>query len=98
MSTKKNKTPFALYTLQICPLPVASCPLLFAFCLLFLQGFAQKATVLTTDALKKDVTYINSIDEEAVKNYITNEQSFEWLSKNVPLFDCHDSVIRKVYN
>lgn len=70
----------------------------FAFCLLSIQGFAQKATALTTDQLKKDVDYFNSIDEEAVKNYVPNDQSFDWLSQNVPLFDCPDSVVRTVYN
>lgn len=66
--------------------------------LLPFQGVAQKATVLTTDQLKKDVAYFNSIDDEAVKNYVTNEQAFAWLSDNIPLFDCPDSVIRTVYN
>lgn len=96
MYTKKYNTLFAFCPLQICRGTVRLLPL--AFCLLFLQSFGQKATVLTTDALKKDIAYFNSIDEEAVKNYVTNEQSFEWLSKNVPLFDCPDSVIRTVYN
>lgn len=70
----------------------------FAFCLLPFQDFAQKATILTTDQLKKDVAYFNSIDDEAVKNFVPNDQSFGWLSQNVPLFDCPDSVIRTVYN
>jgi len=70
----------------------------FAFCLLTFQDWAQKATILTTDQLKKDVAYFNSIDDEAVKNYVPNDQSFDWLLQNIPLFDCPDSVIRTVYN
>lgn len=70
----------------------------FAFCLLTFQVWAQKATILTTDRLQKDVDYFNSIDDEAVKNFVPNDQSFNWLSQNIPLFDCPDSVIRTVYN
>ncbi|SFD24958.1 MGH1-like glycoside hydrolase domain-containing protein [Spirosoma endophyticum] len=59
---------------------------------------AQKATVLSTDKLKNYVTYFNALDqEEAVKNYVPNDQSFDWLAKNVPLFDCPDSVLQTVY-
>ena len=94
MSTKKRNTPFVLYPLQICRATVR----LLLLALLSFQGLAQKATVLTTDQLKKDVAYFNSIDDEAVKNYVTNEQAFAWLSDNIPLFDCPDSVIRTVYN
>lgn len=69
-----------------------------AFCLLPFQGIAQKAIVLTTDQLKKDVAYFNSMDEEAVKNFVPNNQAFDWLSQNIPLFDCPDSVLKTVYN
>ncbi len=58
---------------------------------------AQSNPVLSTDKLKNYVAYFNSIDDEAVKNYVPNEQSLDWLSKNIPLFDCPDSVLREVY-
>ena len=58
---------------------------------------AQKAHVLSTDKLKNYVNEFNSIDDEAVKNFVPNAQSFDWLSQNVPLFDCPDSAIQKVY-
>ncbi|GAB4021434.1 hypothetical protein GCM10028808_66260 [Spirosoma migulaei] len=57
----------------------------------------QSGKVLTTDKLKNYVSYFNSIDEEAVKNYVPNDQSFDWLAKNIPLFDCPDSVVQEVY-
>ncbi|MEZ0542182.1 MGH1-like glycoside hydrolase domain-containing protein [Fibrella arboris] len=58
---------------------------------------AQSGAVLTTDKLANYATYFNSIDDEAVKNYVPNEQSIDWLSKNIPLFDCPDSVLQEVY-
>lgn len=58
---------------------------------------AQSAAVLSTDPLKKYVTAFNATDEEAVKNHVPNAQAFEWLSKNIPLFDCPDSTLKTVY-
>ena len=61
-------------------------------------SLAQKPFVLSTDKLKKNVTYFNSIDDEAVKNLVPNDQSFNWLVANVPLFDCPDSVLQTVFD
>jgi hypothetical protein len=47
--------------------------------------------------LKSYVTYFNSIDSEYVKNYVTNDKAFEWLSQNIPLFECPDTTIEKIY-
>jgi hypothetical protein len=58
---------------------------------------AQQKHLLTTDKLKGYVKYFNSIDTETVKNYITNDHAAEWLSANVPLFECPDSAIEKIY-
>lgn len=53
--------------------------------------------VLNTTLLKKYVTYFNSIDTEAIKNYVPNAQAFTWLAANIPLFECPDSVIQEMY-
>lgn len=64
----------------------------------FKAAHSQQASVLSTDDLKKYVSEFNAQDkEEAVINLIPNAQSFEWLSNNIPLFDCPDSAIKKVY-
>jgi len=68
-----------------------------SYLLLTNLSFAQKAYVLNTDKLNKYVGYFNSIDDEAVKNFVPNSSSFEWLSNNIPLFDCPDSAIQKIY-
>ena len=62
-----------------------------SFCL------AQPKPLLGTGKLKSYVTYFNSIDTETVKNYVPNEQAYEWLAANVPLFECPDSAIEKIY-
>ncbi|WP_121811210.1 MGH1-like glycoside hydrolase domain-containing protein [Mucilaginibacter kameinonensis] len=59
--------------------------------------FAQQKRVLSFDKLKTYVNSFNKADTEMVKNYITNDHAYEWLSKNVPLFECPDSAIQKIY-
>lgn len=53
--------------------------------------------VLNPEKLKTYVNYFNSIDTETVKNFVTNDRSFEWLSGNIPYFECPDSVIEQTY-
>ena len=57
----------------------------------------SKARVLSTDQLREYTNYFNSLDSEDVKNYVPNAQTFDWLAKNVPLFECPDSAMQKVY-
>lgn len=59
--------------------------------------FAQQTHLLGFNKLKSYVGYFNSIDTETVKNYVTNAHAYEWLSKNIPLFECPDSAIQKIY-
>ncbi|RYD79701.1 MAG: glycoside hydrolase [Sphingobacteriales bacterium] len=58
-------------------------------------GFAQQKSISLKAKLKDYVEYFNSIDNEAVKNFVPNAQSYNWLSENVPLLDCPDEVIEK---
>lgn len=62
-------------------------------------SFAQKGN--QNSALEKKLTqyvaYFNSIDTETVKNYIPNDKATGWLLKNVPLFECPDPTIEKIY-
>jgi hypothetical protein len=53
--------------------------------------------ILNTDKLKSYVTYFNSIDTEAVKNYVPNKNAFVWLAKNIPLFDSPDTTLERMY-
>lgn len=59
------------------------------------SAFAQK--ILGTTKLKNYVEYFNSIDTETVKNYVTNDKAYGWMADNVPLFECPDSAIEKIY-
>ncbi|MGN6638764.1 MAG: MGH1-like glycoside hydrolase domain-containing protein, partial [Mucilaginibacter sp.] len=58
---------------------------------------AQQKHLLTTNKLKTYVNYFNAVDTETIKNYVPNAQAVKWMSDNVPLFECPDSAIEKIY-
>ena len=64
---------------------------------LMLCGYAQKKASNETLKLKKYVNYFNSLDTEAVKNYIPNAAAADWLAVNIPLLECPDQVIEQNY-
>lgn len=57
----------------------------------------QKKGILTKTKLKNYTAYFNAIDTETVKNYVVDSDAYKWLSGNVPLFECPDSAIEKIY-
>jgi hypothetical protein len=67
------------------------------FVLSFSNGFCSAQTILSTDKLKNYVSYFNSIDSEYAINYIPNAKAYGWLSQNIPLFECPDTTIEKIY-
>ncbi len=67
------------------------------FLLVTITSYAQQKQLANTTKLKKYVTYFNSIDTEAVKNFVPNVQAFNWLSANIPLLDCPDPIIEQNY-
>jgi len=71
--------------------------LLAVVCFSFINVKAQNKQLLGFDKLQNYVTEFNRIDTEKVVNFVPNQQSFEFLSKNVPLFECPDPVIEKMY-
>nr|WP_202947172.1 hypothetical protein [Pedobacter agri] len=62
-----------------------------------LTGFTQEKSIIGNEKLNKYVTYFNSIDDEAVKNYIPNTEAFNWLADQAPVFECPDSVLEQNY-
>src|ERR1700761_9246449 len=59
--------------------------------------FAQQKPVLSNNKLNKYVQYFNKLDTETVKNYVDNAHAAEWMSAQIPLFECPDSAIESSY-
>jgi len=70
--------------------------LLFAGCAGQIQK-NQTSVEASTEILKEHVEFFNSLDEEDVVNLIPNAQAFSWLSENIPLFECPDSILEQTY-
>jgi hypothetical protein len=71
------------------------------FALILLQvasnGFVSAQQILSNDKLKNYVNRFNSTDSEYAVNYVPNAKAYDWLSHNIPLFDCPDTTIEKIY-
>ena len=47
--------------------------------------------------IKKYVEEFNQNDEETKRQAISNDKAFEWLCSQIPLFECADKLIEKIY-
>lgn len=68
--------------------------LLFLFLSISISIFGQ---IIDKKILKKYVEQFNMADRELYKQYIPNESSFDFLIKNIPLFECPDKTIEEIY-
>lgn len=55
------------------------------------------ATVLRYDDYAHYADYFNNMEDENIVTDIPNSQSSEWMSRNVPLFDCPDKAMEEMY-
>lgn len=55
------------------------------------------AAVLKYDNYKHYADRFNTMEDENIETYIPNSKSSEWMSKNVPLFDCPDKDMEEIY-
>jgi hypothetical protein len=47
--------------------------------------------------LKSHVDRFNLEDSETVVNHVPNANAYQWLADNIPLLDCPDTTIEKIY-
>lgn len=72
--------------------------LLCCFCLMASVAAQQKkAIILDPSIMKSDIVYFNSLDSEDVKNYVSNADAYRWMSDNIPLFECPDTLLQNRY-
>lgn len=76
--------------------------IILASVLLFgLQNFNQAqykgAVILNTDIIKTYVEAFNASDEEPFKQEFPNSKAFEFMAENIPLFECPDKNVERIY-
>ncbi|MCD8296013.1 MAG: six-hairpin glycosidase [Prevotella sp.] len=55
------------------------------------------AAVLRYDDYAHHIDYFNAMEDENIVTDIPNSEASEWLSKNIPLFDCPDKDFEEIY-
>ena len=71
--------------------------ILFPATLLHGQQLSRHPLVLKPDNYKHYINSFNANDEELYAEYIKNDRSWDFLSNNIPLFDCPDVLIGQTY-
>jgi len=75
----------------------------FALCMMLAAGHVNvviaqhKPLILRAELMKQDIEAFNALDAEDVKNFVVNADTYDWLSAQIPLFECPDSAIQKIY-
>ena len=76
-------------------LPLGS--LLASLALLPIPPTANAAGVLKADQFKHHIEKLNAEDEELYKNTFPNAKAWDFLSANIPLFQCPDEDLERTY-
>lgn len=56
-----------------------------------------QAAVLKADDFKHYVDYFNTMEDENIAQAIPNAQAWDWMKKNVPLFECPQQNIEEMF-
>lgn len=52
---------------------------------------------LSPESFRHYVERFNAMEDETVINFISNAESWTWLKRNVPLFECPDKDVEEIY-
>lgn len=68
-------------------------------CLCVCSVHAQKKTalVLKADDFKHYVDYFNTMEDENIKQAIPNDSAWNWMKKNIPLFQCPQKNFEEIF-
>lgn len=68
-----------------------------AFVSLWETSSAQKPLVLKKDQFKHYVDYFNKMEEPNIEQAIPNAQAWDWMKKNIPLFECPQQNFEEIF-
>ena len=52
---------------------------------------------LNSEAFKHHVDLFNTMEPENIVNHISNDRSWQWLTENIPFFECPDNDFEQIY-
>lgn len=68
-----------------------------AFASLRFNSTAQKPLVLKPSSFKHYVDYFNKMEVPNIEQAISNAQSWDWMQKNIPLFECPQQNFEEIF-
>ncbi|HTY89189.1 MAG TPA: glycosyl hydrolase family 65 protein [Candidatus Acidoferrum sp.] len=72
-------------------------PLMVLFWLTAASRSAADPPVLKPAPFAHYVQYFNTMEDENVTNFISNANSWDWLQREIPLFECPDRQVEEMY-
>jgi hypothetical protein len=66
-------------------------------CLVVQNSFATDTNILNPSGFSHYLSRFNAMEDENVTNFIPDAKSWEWLQKEIPLFECPDPEVEEMY-
>lgn len=61
------------------------------------NSFAENPTILNSKNFSNYVAHFNAMEDENVTNFISDADSWNWLEKEIPFFECPDREVEELY-
>ena len=61
------------------------------------SGQVNKSLVLKASSFKHYVDYFNKMEDENIKQAIPNDSAWQWMQKNIPLFECPQQNFEEIF-
>jgi len=58
---------------------------------------AEDLPILKPDSFAHYIEHFNSMEDENVTNFVSNAESWDWLKKEIPFFECPDREVEEMY-
>lgn len=66
-------------------------------CFIVQNSRAVNFAILKPDSFAHYIAHFNSMEDENVTNFISNADSWNWLQKEIPFFECPDHEVEEMY-
>jgi hypothetical protein len=66
-------------------------------CFLLFTFSVRAQPILKPDSFSHYIEHFNSMEDENVTNFVSNADSRNWLSKEIPFFECPDQEVEEMY-
>ncbi len=71
--------------------------LLCFFAFFWFSSYSQKSFILKQENFKHYVDYFNKMEDENIKQAIPNDSAWNWMQKNIPLFECPQQNFEEIF-